>query len=187
MDKSIIEVWTKSDCIVNPNHVIINVNNQKIFDGYLTENKLIFDDVSLINGENSLTFELTNKDENNSTLLDNEGKIVKDTFVSIDNIVIEDFMMRAFKNTYGTIDINWAKNKNCHSYLINNNIDIDSWYCGKPSYLSVNARYTFKFYRPLDQWLMKIKEELNPGYVFEQLKTEDQKLLGEVKKLLGER
>ena len=182
-----IEIWTKISWVSDPNHVIIKLNNDLLFDSYLFEEKLKFENINYLQGENTLTIEVADRNEKSSTVLDSNNEIIKDTFVSIENIFIEDFMLKNFKDLIGNITIDWSKNKNCYQYLKNQGIDTASWCKGRPSYLSLNAVYELKFNYPIDDWLKNIKHLINSKYTFEQLKIDNDKLLNEVKLLVKDK
>jgi hypothetical protein len=176
-----VELWLTFDAVNEPNHVCIGMNGHECWSGRLTESIVAFD-AELRNGSNQLTIEVDNRDEVTSTLLDAQGNIVKNTYVAIENIVIDDYMMRELKNDYGSLKVDWTKNKNAYEFL--SRTGDPNEHLKKTSYIALNGTYCFDFEAPIDQWLMKVRTV--DGYVFEQLMREDQRLLDEVIEIVDE-
>lgn len=176
-----LEIWTTFDSVSEPNHIIIAMNDVEIWRGFLNDSVLKFE-AQIKTGANELTIQINNRTDDNSTLVDEQGNIIKNTFVHIENLVIDDYMMRELKNNFGSVKVDWNLNLGTYQYLTSKGIDPDLW-IKNSSHLSLNdATYCFRFESPVGDWLMQARS--SEGYVFDTLMKENQKLLEQVTDLI---
>jgi hypothetical protein len=177
------EIVAKNNYITNPNHIVVTLNSTVMWEGYLHDPTKIQFCADPIEGENFLSVTLDNKDEENDTVVDENGKILQDTFVSIDSIKIDDYKVKHFVNKFGNIEVDWNLNKNAKKYFIENGADIDTVLNGS-NFLALNATYVFTFGWPIRDWLLYNRNK-EDDYVFNSLMKENPTLIEKVRDLIG--
>ena len=171
-----VEFWLSTDYVTEPNYCRFGLNGCEYWAGYVPRSTSLSFDVDIVDGPNQLTIEVDNRDESKSTIVDANGNIIRNTFVSIDNIIIDDYMMRELKNDHGSMEVDWDKNKGAYEFLLKTGNPND--HLKNTSYIALNGKYCFDFEAPLDQWLLQVRTV--DGYVFEQLMKENDELFTEV-------
>ena len=179
----VFEIWLFNQYVRTPSIVNISHNSVPVWQGAITKDSISFS-ADQMPGSNTLVIELTNKDENLDTILDDAGHIVSDTFVEIKEISIDDYMMRSLVQSNAVQQVNWAVHANAFEYMKKQGIDPNT-HTNASNKLSFNGKYLFSYETPIDKWLLE-KRNVYDNYTHNELMGEDKELFDEVKKLIGQ-
>jgi hypothetical protein len=86
-----IILFLQGQSVIQPESVTVGINDQSLTE-VLTETQELKFNVNLINGKNTLWVRLNTKDSRNTTR-DQQGNVINETFVEINNISIEPYLV----------------------------------------------------------------------------------------------
>lgn len=175
------EIWISHEYVTVPCNLRVSINNIVKFDGY-AQDRILFE-FDTLPTDYCLTICVYNRNESTATQVDLNGNIIKNTYVGIDNIILDNIMMRNLLQTQGDIQVDWLQNPMALDYIIKQGHDPTNW-CNNSTCLALNCSYNFKFQYPIDQWVMSKKDQIYTGYVFKNLMGSDNNLLTRLKNKL---
>jgi len=152
-----IQINLEYNFLTTHSPIIIKFNEHVLYNGVCNQNKFTFF-VDGFDKNNEIQIHLLRKNSDETQIID--GKIISDTFIKINNIIINDHSMRHLVNDFGKIIIDYSKNLGAYEYYIKNNI-VPVNVLDKVNVLSLVAYYSFCFELPINEWLKKYYKQFD--------------------------
>jgi hypothetical protein len=152
-------LYLTSNFVNNSEDIKIGIDNQLLLETTLLVNKIEFD-AALNDGEHLLWIELCGKTLENETR--ENGILIEDTFINIQNISINNSMMNHLLNDNGYIIPDWTHHADVARWFEENNGSVPDR-LEHSKYLNLKGKYYFSFSLPIKEYMNK-HIPIHPAY-----------------------